>query len=222
MAGTMGILQVDAYTGYNAVFVTEGRERVGCLSHARRKFFNALESAPQDATEALDWILSLYEVEYEAAARNIVGTPAHRVLRKGMTAERMESFAAWMAEREPHYPPQSPMGAALRYGQKTLESLRPILTDPRLRLDNNLAENALRLVAIGRKNFLFVGDDETGQNLAVLQTVVATCIAHSVNPELYIAGVLLKLEDTPQTKIDDLLPGNWHPPPQDTTPPASS
>jgi transposase len=222
LAGTDGYLQVDAFTGYNAVFVPDGRERVGCLAHARRRFFNALASAQQNATEALDWILSLYEVEYEAAARNILGTPAHLALRKAMTTERMDGFAAWMAEREPHYPPQSPMGAALRYGTKTLESLRPILSDPKLRLDNNLAEGALRLVALGRKNFLFVGDDESGQNLAVLQTVVATCIAHGVNPEAYIADILLRLADTPTSKIDGLLPENWRPPPQAITPPAPS
>jgi len=218
LAGTTGILQVDAYSGYNAVFVPEGRERVGCLAHSRRKFFAALVSASADAMIALDWILSLYEVEYEAAARNILGTPEHLVLRKTLTSERMDAFAAWMAEREPFYTPQSPMGAALRYGKKTLESLRPILSDPKIRLDNNLAENALRLIALGRKNFLFVGDDQSGRNLAVLQTIVATCTAHGVNPEAYIADTLLKLDQTPSSRIDDLLPINWKPPVPSTTP----
>jgi transposase len=161
-------------------------------------------------------------VEYAAAERSILGTPEHLALRKTMTAERMEAFAAWMSEREPYYVPQSPMGMALRYGKKTLESLQPILSNAKLRLDNNVAEGALRLVALGRKNFLFVGDDESGQNLAVLQTIVATCVAHGVNPEAYIADVLLKLDQTPSSRLDELLPANWRPPLQISTPPAPS
>jgi transposase len=208
LAGTKGFLQVDGYTGYNVVCVPEGRARVGCLSHARRKFFKALVSAPVDAHEALEQILSLYEVEYEAAIRNILGTPEHLALRKAVTAERLQKLREWMEERQARYPPQSPMGEAIRYGLKTVESLKPVLNDAKMRLDNNVAEGALRLIALGRKNFLFVGDDDAGRNLAALQTVVSTCIANGVNPEAYIADVLLRL-DTKSSRIDELLPGNW-------------
>ena len=80
------------------------------------------------------------------------------------------------------------------------------MDDPKLRLDNNLAENALRIIALGRKNFLFVGDEEGGKNLATIQTIVSTCIANEVNPEAYIADVLLRLDNTPSSRIDELAP----------------
>jgi transposase len=217
LGGTTGLLQVDGYTGYNAVCMPEGRQRVGCLAHARRKFFNALSTAPKDAQAALEHILSLYEVEYEAARRNILGTPQHLAMRRAITSERMEAFRAWMKEKQDVWPPKGLMGTALRYGLNTLDTLAPVLDDARVRLDNNVAEGALRLVALGRKNFLFVGDDEAGKNLAVLQTLVSTCIANDVNPEAYLADVLLRLEDTPASRIDELLPMNWKPPTTPTT-----
>lgn len=213
LAGTRGVLQVDQYTGYNSVCTPEGRERVGCLAHARRKFFNALQTAPEDAACALDHILGLYQVEYEAALRNILGSEEHLALRKTASTERFDSFALWMCEKQDLYPPKSPMGTALRYASKLLPGLKDaVLRDPRVRLDNNVAENALRLVALGRKNFLFVGDNQAGHNLATVQTIVATCMANQVNPEAYIADVLLRLDSTPASRIDELLPMNWKPP----------
>jgi len=99
LGSTAGSLQVDNYTGYNAVTVPEGRKRVGCLAHIRRKFFNALDSAPEDANNALEGILSIYEVEYEAAARNILGTDEHLTLRRALTRERLGKLEQWMRER---------------------------------------------------------------------------------------------------------------------------
>lgn len=87
-----------------------------------------------------------------------------------------------------------------------------MLDDAKLRLDNNIAENALRIIALGRKNFLFVGNDEAGKNLATLQTLVSTCIANKVSPEVYIKDVLVRIQDTPASNIDSLLPKNWQSP----------
>jgi len=98
-----------------------------------------------------------------------------------------------MRTKQALYPPKSPMGEALRYGLNTWPSLRAVLDDAKLRLDNNLAENALRVVALGRKNYLFVGDDEGGEHLATLLTVVSTCTANGINPEAYITDVLLRV-----------------------------
>jgi transposase len=219
LGGSQGTLQVDAYTGYNAVTTPEGRMRVGCLAHVRRRFFNALDTAPDDAKAALDGILSLYDVEYEAAARDILGTSEHLALRRELTAERLDKLEAWMREKQALYPPKSPMGQALRYALKTWPSMRAVLDDPKLRLDNNLAENALRVVSLGRKNYLFVGDDEGGEHLATLLTVVSTCVAAGVNPEAYIADVLLRVGTTPSSRIDTLLPAAWKTT-QDTSRPA--
>ena len=188
------------------------------MAYARRKFFNALGSAAEDAQTALEHILSLYEVEYEAARRGVLGTPEHAAMRVTVTTERLAAFRQWMTERQGVWTPKSPMGMALRYGLTTLATLKPALKDARVRLDNNLAEGALRLIALGRRNYLFVGDDKAGKNLAVLQTLVSTCLAHDVNPEAYLADVLLRLEDTPSSRIDELLPMNWTPPATPITP----
>jgi transposase len=103
------------------------------------------------------------------------------------------------------------MGEALSYALKAWPSMQGVLEDAKIRLDNNLAENALRIVALGRKNFLFVGDEEGGKNLAILQTIVSTCIANQVNPEAYIRDVLLRVATVPSSRIDELLPAQWRP-----------
>jgi transposase len=213
--GSSGTLQVDAYSGYNVVVGPGGRTRVGCLAHMRRDFFQARATAEADADEAMRRILLLYDVEYEAARRDILGTAQHLSLRRTGMREHFDAMRVWMDERRAHHLPKSPMGAALAYALKHWASLEAVFADANIPLDNNLAEGALRIIALGRKNFLFVGDDEAGENLAVLQTIVATCQASDVNPETYIADVLLRVADTPASEIDSLLPANWKPAAQD-------
>ena len=103
------------------------------------------------------------------------------------------------------------MGAAIRYTTNQWEYLGRFLTDPKIRLDNNISESALRVIALGRDNFRWVGNDQAGENLAVLQTVVHTCVACGVNPEEYLADVLLRVDTHPISAIDELLPMNWEP-----------
>ena len=110
------------------------------------------------------------------------------------------------------------MGRALTYAKNQRQRLRRFLEDPKLALDNNYAERALRIIALGRKNFLFAGSTEHAQNLAVLQSIVSTCQLHGVNPYEYIRDVIIKLRDRPPDDVDDLLPWNWSPP---TEPPPS-
>ena len=90
-------------------------------------------------------------------------------------------------------------------------ALELFLTDPNIALDNNVSERQLRLIALGRKNYLFVGHDVAGQNLAILQTFVATCVANDVNPQEYLTDVLIRIQTHPQSKIDELLPHKWKP-----------
>jgi transposase len=213
LGGTEGSLQADAYSGYNAVTTPEGRVRAGCWAHVRREFFRALESAPEDAGEAMDRIALLYDVEHQAAAKGVVGTPAHRALRQAGSAPRVDDFFAWLAERAPNVPPKSPMGKAIRYAQKQEVPLRQFLTDPKIALDNNAAERALKPVALGRKNFLFAGHDEGAENLAKLQTVVATCQRHGINPQAYLEDVLVRVHTHPAKDVGALLPWSWRPPP---------
>ena len=203
-----GLLQVDAYSGYNKICTPEGWTRVGCLAHVRRYFFNAQETAPEASKEAMERILAIYDIEYEAERQGIVGTDAHRALRQNKAQPLFESFHVWLLEQKGQHPPKGPMGKAISYALNAWTTLLVYLDHAALKPDNNQAEGALRAVALGRKNFLFVGNDEAGQNLAILQTIVATCQANEVNPQEYIADVLIRSQD-PDVKKRDLLPDRW-------------
>ena len=209
LGGTSGSLQADAYSGYNAVTTPDGRVRAGCWAHVRREFFRSLDTAPADAGEAMNRIALLYDVEHRAAELEVVGTPAHRAMRRAESAPRVDAFFEWLVERAPEHPPKSPMGKAIRYAQKQETALRQFLSDPRIGVDNNAAERALKPVALGRKNFLFAGHDEGAENLAKLQSIVATCERHGVNPQAYLEDVLVRVNTHPAKDIEALMPWAW-------------
>jgi transposase len=106
----------------------------------------------------------------------------------------------------PKHPPKSPLGEAIRYTQAQWQALTQFLMNAELPLDNNLSENALR-----RKNYLFVGNDEAGENIACLYSLIATCEANGVDPEAYFRDVLMRLPTHPNARLDELLPHRWTP-----------
>lgn len=211
-----GYLTIDGYSGYNNVTeATEGkskRTRVGCWGHARRKFYVAMKSIPA-AREVLEMIVELYVVERDAAMQGVLGTDAHAKMRRERSAATLVRIEAWVDEQHGQHSPKSAMGSALTYAKKQRTRLSRFLEDPKLALDNNYAERALRIIALGRKNFLFAGSPEHAQNLAILQSIVSTCQLHGVNPYEYIRDVIIRLRDRPPDRVDDLLPWNWVPPP---------
>lgn len=208
LGGTTGYLQIDGYSAYNAVCKENGRTRVGCMAHARRLFFKALKNS-EKAQEMLDWILDLYLVEYAAAERNILGTEEHLKMRQLESQRILDKMKMCLDENKTLHGPRSKMGKAIGYALNQWESLCEFTKNPKLRLDNNVSENALRIIALGRKNYLFAGHEEGAQNLAILQTIVATCKLHNVDPYEYIKDVIIKLQ-LPETKdVDPLLPQNW-------------
>lgn len=211
-----GVLQVDGYTGYNQVTTPDKRERAGCWSHARRKFFEARATAPDEANHAIELIRGIYEVEYAAAEKEILGTDKHRSLRTTKSRAIVNELYDWATAQKEKQRPKSPLGVALRYLINQRQTLERFLDDPKIRLDNNIAEQHLRLIALGRKNFLFVGHDEAGANLATLQTLVSSCLANEVNPQAYLTDVLRRIDSTPRAELDSLLPWNWRAPPQQT------
>ncbi|HZH15428.1 MAG TPA: IS66 family transposase [Archangium sp.] len=208
LGGTQGALVVDGHSGYNPVTTPKGRTRVGCWSHARRKFFKALPCAPE-AQQAMDFIRGLYRVEHEALAAGIVRAPAHKAWRQEKSKPVLERFKTWLDEQAPLHPPKGPMGLAIGYALGQWEELCHFVEDERLPLDNNRSERALRTAAVGRKNFLFVGHDEAGGNLAGLYSLVATCLANEMNPETYLADVLTRVQSHPNSRLDELLPVAW-------------
>jgi transposase len=206
LGGTRGYLVVDGYTGYNAVVVPKGRVRVGCWAHVRRRFFEA--TAPE-AKEMMDFILGLYRVEHEMADAGRLGSPEHLLRRREVSAPLLERIRDWLQQHSTLHPPKSPIGEAIRYIRGQWEGLGRFLEDAALPLDNNASEGALRPVALGRKNYLFIGHDEAGANIAGLYSLVATCEANGVNPEAYLADVLLRVQFHPHYRLDELLPHRW-------------
>ncbi len=200
---------MDGYAGYNASIKAEGRTRVGCWAHARRYFWEALKTAPEEARWVLDRITELYRIEHDIAGREELGTAVHALARHVRSRATVESLAKWVDERRPVTPPKSPLGQALGYFNRQRKALAAFLEDPLVPLDNNVAERALRAVAIGRKNFLFVGHDEGGRNLATLQTICHTCLLHGVNPYEYVQDVAVRVRTHPNDRLDELLPWNW-------------
>lgn len=208
--GTTGMLQVDGYTGYNAVCVPEGRTRAGCWAHVRRYFYDATETAPHEADEALAMILQMYRVEYEAAQQGCLRTPRHLLMRQEMTRPHMKKFKMWMAKQKTAgHVPQSPLMKAIQYTERAWTSLVACIDDVKVYLDNNISERALRQIALGRKNYMFVGSEEAGRNLAINQTIVASCQMAGVNPQEYLTDVLIRIQSHPAKEKQQLMPANW-------------
>ncbi len=207
LEGTKGVLLVDGYSGYNDVEKISSRRRAACYAHVRRYFFESIKTA-SIAQEALDLITELYRVEHEAKERGLSGNShlEFRKLRAGPIRERLKE---WLELQRGLHPPKSPLGIAIRYTLAQWRELGVFLDDARVPLDNNASERALRRIALGRKNYLFVGDVAAGKSLAGLYSLVATCESRGINPFEYLVDVLTRVQDHPASRLDELLPGPW-------------
>ncbi len=207
LEGTTGVLLVDGYSGYNVVDEVSTRRRAACHAHLRRYFYEALPTAPV-AQEMLDLVAELYIAEHAADAQGLIGASKldFRKERAGPIRTRMR---AWLDAQRERHPPKSPIAAAIRYADNQWEELGVFLDDERVPLDNNGSERALRRVALGRKNYLFVHNGDAGASIAGLYSLVATCEARGINPFEYLTDVLARVQDHPSRNIDELLPGAW-------------
>ena len=214
LGGTSGNLTIDGYAAYNCLSDKDAkRDRSGCWGHLRRK---ALEAIPQgtkdhENREVLELIADLYQIEHEAIEQGIEGTPAHLELRQSRSKIIVRKIWRWVDARTGKYSPDCKMGKALKYATKQRDKLEKFLSDPKLKLDNNRAERALRIVALGRKRSLFAGSSEHAQNLAVLHSIVATCRLHGVNSYEYIKDMLIRIQTHPASRIQELMPWRWRP-----------
>ena len=205
-----GVLHVDGYSGYNSVTVPEQRRRAGCWSHARRKLFLARKHQEQVVDPIIEEISTLFDVELLAAEREIYGSEAHQTLRETESTPVVNRIFELLREAQERAGPRSSLGEAISYAINQEKELRVFLDDPKVALDNNVSERALRIVALLRKNALFVGHDEGGKNLAILLTIVSTCVLHGVEPRRYLTDVIVRVNELGVT-IEDLLPWNWKP-----------
>jgi transposase len=200
-----GYLQADAYSAYDALYRIGPIAEVGCWAHVRRKFFDCREQDPE-ALKMLALIQKLYEVERQAAG---MSHEERRALRQEKSTPILEKIDRLRDELSRNALPKSGLGEALRYLHNQREALGRYLLDGRLKPDNNGAENQLRVVAVGRKNWLFAGSMEGARRAAVLYTMVQGCKLAAVDPFRYFKDVLLRLATHPASRIDELTPTGW-------------
>ena len=210
LAGRTGYVQADAASVFDRVF--NGRVasavEVGCWSHARRKVAE-LQDTDCRVAYPLKLIARLYRIEHLADAKGL--SPDERVaLRQERCRPVLEKLRRWLVATHGSEPPASDLAKAAAYMINHWAALTRFLQDGRLKLDNNLCEQQLRAIALGRNNFLFFGSHRAAEQAAVLYSLTRTCALQGVSPLAYLTDVLRKLAaGWPQSRIDELLPGNW-------------
>jgi len=207
LRGYRGFLQADAYGGYDGIFLASdgGVEEVACWAHARRKFFDARSNAPRQANEILEWIRQLYDLEDRARE---LSAGERQALRQREAVPILDRIEARLEELTGRVLPKSALGKAVTYARNQWAALRRYTGDGRLTIDNNVSERTLRLQAIGRKNWEFLGSAEAGPRAAVLFTILAGAKRHHLEPWAYLRDVLLRLS-VGATDLESLLPDRW-------------
>ncbi len=202
-----GILQTDDYSGYDALYRTGRITEAGCWAHVRRHFYDINQRAPSPvAQQALLQIAKLYAIEAESKD----DPPEQKVrIRQQRAGPLLESFYAWLTEKQMQVAPKSAIAKAIGYTLRRWQALILYLGEGRLGMDNNPVERAIRGVAIGRKNFLFAGNDAGGERAASFYTLIETCKLNGVEPFSYLCDVLDKLPAWPNKRLHELLPWNW-------------
>jgi len=208
----LGYVHADAYSGYDELFRRPGIIEVGCWAHARRKFDESVSSRPQEATDILARIARLYhEVETPCAE----ATPEERRrCRQEWARPILDGIFARIEEMRPKTIPSEPLRKAIDYALNQRQALYRYLEDGRLRPDNNLAENAMRPVAVGRKNWLFVGSERGGRAAALFMSLIQSCKNCNVNPWEYFDDLLRRIMSHPVSRLRELLPDQWKPLPK--------
>ena len=187
-----GYLQADAYSGYDSVFATGRVVEVGCMAHARRGFFEALESDAENAGRAIAVIRKIYDIEREAKERNLAAEEC-KALRQAEAKPILDALKPWLLALKPLVLPKSPLGQAIGYVINQWDALNRYLDDGRLEINNNRTERQMRNVAVGRKNWLFAGSDEGGRRAAILYSLICTCSLQGIEPWAYLKDVLQRL-----------------------------
>ncbi|KAB8044560.1 IS66 family transposase [Janthinobacterium aquaticum] len=201
-----GVLQADAYAGFNALYVDGTIEEAACWAHARRKFHDLHAAKPSAiTTEALRRIAELYVIEAE-----IRGKPPHerQQVRQQRSQALLDDFGNWLRATLEKLSRKSDTAAAIQYALNLWPALLRYCDDGIIEIDNSAAERALRGVAIGRRNYLFAGADSGGERAAAVYSLIGTAKLNGVDPEAWLRHVLANIADHPVNQVDDFLPWN--------------
>jgi len=204
LKGFTGVLQADAYAGFDGLYVDGRILEAGCWAHVRRKFYDIDVNHPSPlAAEALRRIGELYAVESEIRGR----LPQERAQVRGARAgPLLQTLKDWLEQQLARVSKKSELAVAIRYALTRWVALTRYRDDGRIEIDNNTAERALRAVALGRKNYLFAGSDAGGEHAAALYSLIGTAKLNGIDPEAYMRQVLECIADHPINRVAELLP----------------
>ena len=200
-----GHLQTDDYVGYDAFNKRDNIYHMACMAHARRKFEHASAAYPQLAGEALKMFKALYEIERDARERGLDHGEI-KALRQRESVWRLNILEAWLIEKQIKVLPQSSIGKAISYTYNLWPHLKLYVEDGRLQIDNNLVENSIRPIALGRKNYMFAGSHEGAQRAAMMYSFLGVCAAQKINLSVWLTNTLTKLPNCPDKDLHQLLP----------------
>jgi transposase len=212
LKGFAGYLQADAFSGYDRLYLPEpatGQPRIieaACNAHARRKFYEARASDAVGSHQALAYYGRLYEIERQAKD---VSEEVRLQMRQDLAVPILDEMHAWLLTQKQEALPKSKLGEAVTYALNQWEALCRYTTAGFLAIDNNCAEREMKRIAIGRKNWLFVGSSAGGTTAAILFTFTSTCHRLGVEPWAYLKDVLTRLPTTPKENLPNLLPDRW-------------
>ncbi len=214
-----GYLQTDGYAVYEQFESREDIVLVGCMAHARRYFEHALDNDKSRAEKVLLWIQQLYTVERQAREEHL-SVKDRYALRQTKALPVMDALENWLLTERLEVLPKSAIGKAIFYLIPRFNKIAMYLEDGRLEIDNNLVENAIRPVALGRKNYLFAGSHAGAKRAAIVYSLLGSCKLHNINPHEYLLDILQRLPLQPVNRLQELLPPFWKPANIATTPEA--
>jgi transposase len=205
-----GYLQADAYSGYDHFYEESERgiEEVACWAHLRRKHWEAQSSDLMRSMVMLAYIRLLYDVEREARDQKL-GGEARRALRQKKSKPILDDIHTYLERERPHVLPKSPEGEAIAYTLSNWKALIRYCQDGDLEIDNNGAERSLRGVAVGRKNWMFLGSDNGGRTAAVLSSLIATSKRLGLDPFADLRDLFACISGHPHSRLAELLPDQW-------------
>jgi transposase len=200
-----GVLQTDGYNAYNIYENKQGIILLACMAHARRKFENAKDNDPKRAEYVLERMKKLYMTEREAR-ENSLSWDQRKELRIEKSLPILKELESWMKEQLPEVLPKSAIGQAITYTLGLWKRLSRYIDNGEAEIDNNLIENSIRPVALGRKNYMFAGSHEAAKQAAMIYSFLGTCKINNVEPYKWLKEVLKQISDHSIQKLEELLP----------------